>query len=93
VNRNSLDPEWVLYTVHGWALSKSILGGPSKVFSELAVPPRGTARMILSDCYGELNYPPMIDSFTEHWIRHNGNIYITAKEVHDWVRDYFEIEP
>lgn len=90
--RDSLDPEGVKYTVRRWALSKSIDGGPEKVFSELAMPARIVSLRILNDCYGEVTYEPFIDRFTECWIRHSGRIEITAKEVHDWVKETWGIE-
>jgi hypothetical protein len=90
--KDSLDPEGVMYTVKKYALSKTIDGGPPKVLSELSLPPRDVALMILNDCYCDVDYEPLIDRLAKSWIRHDGQIEITANEVHRWMRKYWEIE-
>ena len=92
MNPDSLDPEGVLYTVNKYVLSKTIDGGPPKVLSELTLPPADIALMILNDCYSDVTHSPMIDKLAKSWIRHSGEIEITANEVHRWMRKYWEIE-
>jgi hypothetical protein len=81
-----------MYTVKKYTLSKTIDGGPPKVLSELTLPPRDIALMILEDCYGRVTNDELIDKLAAAWIRHSGEIEITANEVHRWMRKYWEIE-
>jgi hypothetical protein len=88
--QNSLNPDRVRYYIEKGLLTKRIDEEPSRLMSELTMPPRQMAFAILEDCRLSDEYnEEMAVAFADEMLTNSLDFRaFCASEIHGWAREW-----